>query len=468
MGDSSTVCSQNESVKVPHKDTVQNTAQDVACKDRLIVDEVTVTVHTITVAFTATGKLNSLFTSTEFVTTYSENIENLPPSIAVVPFLSNVAPLVWIFDGVLEVDEVDADFYACLDKIKSALAHLYTYYPFFGSIECARQVKNTPAGWDVFENHASNAAVSPQGALALFSGGLDSYSTLIARKDEHPYLATVWGGDVLLRDGAAWDLVWQQTLDAANVFGAGCGSVASNFKSFLNERLLDRALLSYKPSPHEEKPYRFGNWCWWYDVQHGLGLLGLSAPLAFVLGARVIYIAATCAQSDPEELVCASFPDVDNCFRCAGVTVTHDGFERNRQDKANQIVNYTRSSKQHILLRVCYSSHDGCNCARCEKCGRTILGILAAGGNPADFGFSYTPAQFKWLMWKMQYYIPMAYPYYYRDIAQGAQAGGIKLPKQAQWVFSDNLAALCDNPFKRALWALRTFAARIYHCVHGR
>ena len=207
---------------------------------------------------------------------------------------------------------------------------------------------------------------------------------------------------------------------------------------------------------------------WWHDIQHGIALLGLAMPAAHALGVSKVYIAATYAESDPKNLVCASYPTIDNHVRCAGIRAVHEGFERNRQDKANQIVSFARETGMRLSIRACYSSRDGSNCCKCEKCGRTILGILAAGGDPKKMGFCYTGLQFRKLMWKMRYYFPIKYVYYYRDIANAASSRDIELPKSARWLYDRNLDEICQRSYKQHLWSLRLLLVRVYHFLKRR
>jgi hypothetical protein len=43
---------------------------------------------------------------------------------------------------------------------------------------------------------------------------------------------------------------------------------------------------------------------------------------------------------------------------------------------------------------VCYFSTDGKNCCKCEKCSRTITGLLLEGIDPNQHGFSYDKKTF--------------------------------------------------------------------------
>lgn len=83
---------------------------------------------------------------------------------------------------------------------------------------------------------------------------------------------------------------------------------------------------------------------------------------------------------------CASSPIIDNRFKFAGGDVIHDGYEYKRIEKLKNVIDY---SKTHgaMNLRVCFISNDGNNCSSCEKCSRSIFGLISEGENPNDYGF---------------------------------------------------------------------------------
>ena len=48
---------------------------------------------------------------------------------------------------------------------------------------------------------------------------------------------------------------------------------------------------------------------------------------------------------------------------------------------------YCRTNEDAISLHVCWQSQSGGNCCHCEKCYRTIAGIIAENADPNTFGF---------------------------------------------------------------------------------
>ncbi len=125
---------------------------------------------------------------------------------------------------------------------------------------------------------------------------------------------------------------------------------------------------------------------WWYGLKHGLALLGHAAPYAYLHGLSVIYIASSNCEEEGK-VRCASDPSLDNLVRYANCHVVHDGFEFGRQDKVHNIVQYVRQTGVTLPLHVCWESQRGSNCCECEKCYRTMVGLMAEGEEPWSYGF---------------------------------------------------------------------------------
>lgn len=100
-----------------------------------------------------------------------------------------------------------------------------------------------------------------------------------------------------------------------------------------------------------------------------------------------VYIASTNCPEDGH-VSCASHPTIDNKISFFGCSVIHDGFNANRQDKSESFVEFCNKSGKPLKLHVCYETQDGNNCSNCEKCLRTIFGIIAEKDDANKYGFS--------------------------------------------------------------------------------
>lgn len=312
--------------------------------------------------YNVTGPWSEVFHKDRtFCIEYNVDMTDIPLGVAAVPMLANILPIAWVYDAKVVVSVCDADFLQGIPQIKQGYENMYPMIDFGGVVTAGRIEDNSD------ERH---------GAVCLFSGGVDAFNTLIQHVDESPTLLTIHGSDVSLGDAEGWTNVERHVKEVAADFSVDCVSVASSFRLFLDEGKLNR-----KVSISGDN--------WWHGFQHGLGILGHAAPVAWRLGKRTVYIASSFTAADKGKVTCASDPSIDNHVRFCGAQVVHDGYEFCRQDKVSNIVRFSRESGVSVSLHVCWESTGGLNCCRCEKCLRTILAIYAEGADPRNFGFDY-------------------------------------------------------------------------------
>lgn len=291
---------------------------------------------------------------------YDEDISTVTKSVAVIPFITNILPLVWLTDATLEVEELDKDFYESLDKIKEGYAKMYPLVEWRGKYKVAKKIKNSPKS-----NRYS----------IFFSGGIDSTASLLRVLERKPILITIWGSDIWEHDVAGWENA-KDTVDRfAKYFRLDTMYLKSNFRKFIQEGELNKNFSSLL------------NDSWWHGVQHGIGLLGHVAILSYVYGIKTHYIPATYTKEDGK-VTCASYPTIDENVRFCGCNIIHEGFDITRQQKIDLISNYFSNKQEKIDLRVCYMERGNkMNCCHCEKCYRTIMGLIASGADPQEYGF---------------------------------------------------------------------------------
>lgn len=330
---------------------------------RIIVNEIQITDHKIEVFYEAEGEIKKHFNPKvpSFWCEYSSPIDDVPVGIAVIPFVCNVLPLVWLTDAELILPELNRDFYLSIPKFKKGFEEMYPKVRFAGKITVEAVVE-----------YGNREKIDRKSAV-FFSGGVDATASLLAHIDEKPDLVTIWGADIKLDDEMGWKNVQKHIQKVAGDFGLVTLTIRSNFRKFI-------------------KPV-FGvistNWHdnYWYGLQHGIGIIGHIAPYAYVSGLSMTYIGSTNSPEYRMVHACASDPRIDNHVRFAGTRVLHDQADCTRQDKINHIVDYVLKKHVEMTLRVCWISSGGKNCCHCEKCYRTIMGLLAAGAEPQKFGF---------------------------------------------------------------------------------
>lgn len=340
-------------------------------KSEIIVTNIEKKKDTVSYDFAYSSDLKDYFNSEEsFFIQYNIDRNNnidittVPDSILIVPFLCNVLPIAWMLDAEIKVKAVDKDFYESIPQFKNGYINMYPKIEFRGGLiadEIVENRFNTP--------EKSN--------LAFFSGGVDAFNTLVNHIEEKPVLITLWGSDVFFNDTTGWNNVKQHIEKTAVKFDLEYYYIKSNFRKFLNERALTQLVAKNAKDS------------WWHGFQHGIGLIGHAAPLVPLLNIDIVYIGSTFTIREVGKVTCASDPTIDNFVKFASCKVIHDGYEFTRQDKIRNIITFTAKQNEDIELRVCWKSSGGKNCCNCEKCYRTIMGVLAEGCDPNKFGLSY-------------------------------------------------------------------------------
>ena len=333
---------------------------------KIIVNRVLARGGRLEVSYKVEGNVGKYFSreAEVFWAEYSEDIEGVPESIAVIPFVGNVLPIVWLADAELVLDELDKTFYECLPEVRHGYMLLSPMLDFLGGELTVGKI-------------VDNGYVPSSQEAVLFSGGVDAFATMLNHIDRKPMLITLWGADVALDDEAGWRVVSEHVNRTAETFSLPQSLfVKTNFRSFVDYWNL---LQLVKKSGDE----------WWHGYQHGLGIISHAAPIAYLHKLERIYIASSFTYE--LRAICASDPVTDSHVRFAGAEVRHDGYHMNRIEKVRKIVDTCERLGKKIQLRVCWVSRGGRNCCECEKCVRTIFCILAVNGDPGQCGFTLSP-----------------------------------------------------------------------------
>ena len=90
--------------------------------------------NVLTVCFCVSEELTELLPTEKLEIIYPVNVEKVPDGIAVIPFICNILPIVWVTDSVLLVTELDKDFYECIPEIKKGYNLVYPEVVFKGNI----------------------------------------------------------------------------------------------------------------------------------------------------------------------------------------------------------------------------------------------------------------------------------------------------------------------------------------------
>lgn len=329
----------------------------------LRVDFVSADSRSLTVAFSLSENLNRYFNEPHlFRVEYSQDISGVPEGILVIPFITNVLPIIWLTDAVLQVPRLDRVFYESIPEIKKGYAGISPMLTFKGRVE-------------VGEIEEYDVSPSEQVA-AFFSGGVDAFATLIRHREETPILLTMRGADIKLTDEEGWQVVHDHTLETARQFDLPEPMfITSNFRTFLREGELTNLVKSSGCN-------------YWLGYQCGIGLIGHAAPIVFRRRLKTVYIASSNTICD--RVIGGSDPSIDEKVCWAASSIVHDAYEWDRQRKLRSIVEYAHHTGTYPQLRVCWITSGGKNCSQCEKCLRTIYGLMAEGEDPSHYGFKLT------------------------------------------------------------------------------
>lgn len=361
------------------------------------------------IEFFVSCNLKKYFKEYNFEVEYEERIEDVPCDILVIPFICNVLPIVWLTDAKLYVDELDKEFFDCLNSIKAGYKRMYPRLNFSGQVQVA--------------NLAVHDESNDNKKACFFSGGVDALFTVINHIGCRPDLITIHGSaDFPLSETIGWEVQKHRIQTVAKKLCLKTNFITSNFYEFIDVwGELNTLVLK-------------SNDAYWHGFQHGIGLIGLAAPLAFIKGYRILYIASSYTVDDDN--TCASDPIIDNQVRFIGSTIVHDGYNYNRQEKVRAISKYVRNNKLDIPIQVCLYEREGHNCGCCEKCIRTAVAFWAEGVSPSVFEI---PDSYELQLKNIEF---MNYQYRWSQTS-------VVFYRYIQARFIENAANIPDCPYKK-------------------
>ncbi|RQH00526.1 hypothetical protein [Natrarchaeobius oligotrophus] len=333
----------------------------------IVIDRITVRENTLECEIRPSADVARFFSGETFVTSYDRSIEDVPEGILAIPVLANVCPVAWANGADVYVDEVDASFARALEDVKASLLGMYDFLE-GGTLYARRTIEPKPAAESI-DGAESESAL-------LFTGGVDSTCSYVRHRDEEPALVSIRGWTITpdRADDRKWDDLRNRVESFADERGLETAFVESNVLSALDHPML---LAHYK---------RHVDGAWYSSVGHGLGLLGLCAPMAYARGIGDLYVAAT--HWDGIDLEWGSRPDIDDNVRWSGTRCHHDAYELTRQERLDAIADYVESDAPSLELQTCNVRMDG-NCGECEKCYRTAVGLRLSGLEPSRHGYAF-------------------------------------------------------------------------------
>jgi hypothetical protein len=262
------------------------------------------------------------------------------------------------------------------------------------------------------------------GVSAFFSGGVDSFHTLIAHRDEIDNIILIHGFDIPLADTRTFGLAEAQARSAAELFG--------------------KRLIIVRTNMHWELEIPF-NWKWY----HGPSLASIVHALAPMH--HKVYIASS--HSYAELHPWGSNALLDPLWSSEAVEVVHDS-GATRIDKLRLLASYPGALSR---LRVCWENTGNYNCGECEKCVRTMVALLGLGLPHSEaFPDTLTPQRVRALelphsalpFWREIETLDFT-PEYARAVKSAMTSSEYRLPPRT---------GTFRREVKRALYALREMA----------
>ena len=201
---------------------------------------------------------------------------------------------------------------------------------------------------------SSDVAIPEKSVSLFFSGGVDSFYSLIKHRDEIDNLVLIHGFDIPLAETKTFELALEQAREAARLFS--------------KRLIVARTNLHWEESSLYKDAPRIP--CYW-GMCGGAALAAIAHALAPNHGK--IYIASGYSYADMQP--CGTSPLLDPLWSTEAVKIVHDGGET-RMDKLRILVQHSEVLE---MLRVCWENLGVNNCGLCEKCIRTMLGLRALG-----------------------------------------------------------------------------------------
>ncbi len=221
----------------------------------------------------------------------------------------------------------------------------------------AREIQGIMHGWfpelheiDVTaETPVSEPAAKPDGVASFFSGGVDSFHTLLKHRADITHLIFVHGFDLPLSFQRERERAAASVREAAASLGLQVVEVETNLRQF--------------GQPHVG----------WVKAYFGPAL----AAVALLLSARFHRIYLPASVSTDQLIPMASHPAIDPKWSNGVMQLIHDGLEATRFEKIRDIGSW-QPVREH--LRVCFQRNSAhVNCGRCRKCVWTMMMLKATG-----------------------------------------------------------------------------------------
>jgi len=317
-------------------------------------------------------ELKGCLATDTFYSQYDEEI-HAPLGILNVPAIASVLPLAWASNSSVLVDTLDKSYYESVLIIKEKLKILYP---------------NAPMDSVLFVKNLTSSETKSSGYATFFSGGVDSQYSLLKSLKHKPRILTLFGYTHRQWRREHFNKIMKFYKKWAEDQDLKMNIIDTNI----------RDIFSSTPQKNCQKNYikALGPTGVWGSLGLTLILMASAAPLSINRFNHIFLAASDCALYGSNFI--NSRPEIDNEMHWADLDIESLGFIP-RQYKISPVLDYIDKTKG-ILNSCVRLSHYGTkhkkwtfdyNCGYCEKCQRTIVGILIAGKDPREYGFTLNP-----------------------------------------------------------------------------
>ncbi len=244
-----------------------------------------------------------------------------------------------------------------------------------------------------------DAPAADGGIACCFSGGVDSWFSLLRNIDRVTHLVLIRGFDVGLDNDPLWQASRERVVRVAEALGLRLVTCETNLRAVADRR-------------HAEWGPPFDG-DFWGERLHGAALASVALQIPDDIGTLIIPATHSRDQLKPW----GSSPRLDPCWSSRKVRIAHDGHEADRMEKVRSIA---RSALALETLRVCHNDVTEANCGRCEKCVRTMAALHLCGALRNALAFPRTDA----LRRLQRLEVPRHLTHHYHSLHEEAKAVG--------------------------------------------
>jgi hypothetical protein len=298
---------------------------------------------------------------------------NADEDILNIPLTATILPLAWLTGVNVNVGKIDRTFKESMDSLQKEFTKTYPLIKFSTEIIADKLIENKIGKIDQEKRTG-----------LLFSGGVDSFYSLINNLQKKPKLIILWGSDNFPYPEHSDH--WEKTISIYQDFAERKKLELNVLKTNISQ-ILDGLKITHK---FHKELYNGGVRS---ALQHSLVLIPATAPLSIGRFNKII-IAASGSPPYNTLKPRAARPWFDEKIIWADLKVeTHGCIPR--KDKIFSLAEYMK--EDNITLRVCLSSKlvDGLiNDCSCPKCYLQIAHLIIAGADPNECGFKVEESTF--------------------------------------------------------------------------